>query len=110
MGPKLDAILPLKVDGSYGVEDLRRTDILMSSLSEFLAPGTLTTFLVVTPGAEVAAVRDYLSCWSSLPIEVMAEESSPGVNALFGSAGLAKATACEVGFQSCSQQRILPDI
>ena len=62
------------MDGSYGVEDLRRTDILMSSLSEFLAPKTLTTFLVVTPGAEVAAVKDYLSCWSSLPIEVMAEE------------------------------------
>jgi len=74
LGPKLDAILPLKVDGSYGVEDLRRTDILMSSLSEFLAPDTVTTFLVVTPGAEVAAVKDYLSCWSSLPIEVMAEE------------------------------------
>ena len=72
--PKLDAILPLKIDGSYGVEDLRRTDILMASLSAFFEPNTLSTFLVVTPGDEVAAVRDYLSRWTSLPIEVMAEE------------------------------------
>ena len=72
--PKLDAILPLKIDGSYGVEDLRRTDILMASLSTFFEPNTLTTFLVVTPGNEVAAVSDYLSCWQNLPIEVMAEE------------------------------------
>jgi len=72
--PKLDAILPLKIDGSYGVEDLRRTDILMASLSTFFEPNTLTTFLVVTPGNEVAAVSDYLSCWPNLPIEVMAEE------------------------------------
>jgi hypothetical protein len=71
---KLDAILPLKIDGSYGVEDLRRTDILMASLSAFFEPNTFSTFLIVTPGDEVAAVRDYLSRWTSLPIEVMAEE------------------------------------
>lgn len=72
--PQLDAILPLKSDGSYGVEDLRRTDILMASLSAFFKPKTLNTFLVVTPGDEVAAVRDRMSCWPNLPVEVMAEE------------------------------------
>jgi len=74
LAPKLDAILPLKIDGSYGVEDLGRADILMASLSAFFEPNTLSTFLVVTPSDEVAAVRDYLSRWPNLPIEVMAEE------------------------------------
>ena len=74
LAPKLDAILPLKIDGSYGVEDLRRTDILMSSLSAFFKPGTLTTFLVVCPADEVAIVREHLSSWPNLPVEVMAEE------------------------------------
>jgi len=46
----------------------------MTSLSTFFEPNTLSTFLVVTPGNEVAAVSDYLSCWPNLPIEVMAEE------------------------------------
>ena len=74
MAPKLDAILPLKIDGSYGVEDLGRTDILMASLNAFFKPGTLNTFLVVSPADEVAIVREHLSNWPSLPIEVMAEE------------------------------------
>jgi len=74
LAPKLDAILPLKIDGSYGVEDLRRTDILMASLSAFFKPGTLTTFLVVCPADEVAIVREHLSSWPNLPVEVMAEE------------------------------------
>lgn len=74
LAPKLDAILPLKIDGSYGVEDLRRTDILMSSLSAFFKAGTLTTFLVVCPADEVAIVREHLSSWPNLPVEVMAEE------------------------------------
>lgn len=74
LAPKLDAILPLKIDGSYGVEDLRRTDILLASLSAFFQPGTLNTFLVVSPADEVAIVREHLSNWPNLPIEVMAEE------------------------------------
>ena len=57
LAPKLDAILPLKIDGSYGVEDLRRTDILLGSLTAFFKPGTLNTFLVVSPADEVAIER-----------------------------------------------------
>ena len=34
-GASLDAILPLKVDGSYGLDDLHRTDVLMASLNAF---------------------------------------------------------------------------
>lgn len=74
LAPKLDAILPLKIDGSYGLDDLRRTDILMASLSAFFQPETLNKFLVVTPRAEATMVRDYLSRWPALPIEVMPEE------------------------------------
>ena len=74
LAPTLDAILPLKIDGSYGVEDLRRTDILFASLCKFFAPQTLETFLVVSPKNEVPAVQDYLSFWEELPISVLAEE------------------------------------
>ena len=73
-GESLDAIMPLKVDGSYGLDDLRRTDVLMASLDAFFEPGLLSTFLVVSPAAEVPAVTSYLAQWQSLPIEVMAEE------------------------------------
>ena len=73
-GASLDAILPLKVDGSYGLDDLHRTDVLMASLNAFFEPDLLSTFLIVSPAQEVDAVRDYLSQWTSLPIEVMAEE------------------------------------
>ena len=71
MGASLDAILPLKVDGSYGLDDLHRTDVLMASLSAFFEPELLRTFLVVSPAQEVSAVREYLSQWSSLPVEVI---------------------------------------
>ena len=74
MEASLDAILPLKVDGSYGLNDLHRTDVLMTSLSAFFEPKLLSTFLVVSPAQEVSAVNEYLSQWRSLPIEVMAEE------------------------------------
>ncbi|MBM26926.1 MAG: hypothetical protein CME58_00950 [Halieaceae bacterium] len=74
MGASLDAILPLKVDGSYGLDDLHRTDVLMASLSAFFEPELLRTFLVVSPAQEVSAVRAYLSQWRSIPVEVMAEE------------------------------------
>ena len=72
--PSLDAILPLKVDGSYGMDDLRRTDALMASLSAFFSPRLLSQLLVVSPKREVPAVRAYLSRWQALPIDVMAEE------------------------------------
>ena len=74
-GASLDAILPLKVDGSYGLDDnCHRTDVLMASLNAFFEPDLLSTFLIVSPAQEVGAVTDYLSQWTSLPIEVMAEE------------------------------------
>ena len=72
--PSLDAILPLKVDGSYGMDDLRRTDALMASLSAFFSPDLLSQLLVVSPKREVPVVRAYLSRWQALPIDVMAEE------------------------------------
>ena len=74
LGASLDAILPLKVDGSYGLDDLHRTDVLMASVSAFFEPELLSTFLVVSPAQELNAVSEYLSQWHSLPVEVMAEE------------------------------------
>ena len=46
----------------------------MASLSAFFEPELLRTFLVVSPAQEVSAVREYLSQWRSIPVEVMAEE------------------------------------
>ena len=62
------------MDGSYGLDDLHRTDVLMASVSAFFEPELLSTFLVVSPAQELNAVSEYLSQWHSLPVEVMAEE------------------------------------
>ncbi len=70
---KLDGILPLKVSGSYGTEDLARADILMASLSAFGDKQLFGTFLVVTPDEEVEQVRAHLSTWKTLPIHVTSE-------------------------------------
>ena len=70
---KLDGILPLKVSGSYGVEDLARADILMASLSAFGDKQLFGTLLIVTPDEEVEQVRAHLSSWKTLPIHVTSE-------------------------------------
>ena len=56
-GASLDAILPLKVDGSYGLDDLHRTDVLMASLNAFFEPDLLSTFLIVSPAQRCVRSR-----------------------------------------------------
>ncbi|WP_017444396.1 DUF6492 family protein [Gayadomonas joobiniege] len=72
----LGAVLPLSVRGSYDVDDLGRTEILLKSLSEFTPSGFFNCFLIVTPPDEVEVVRKRIQPWSErFPIRVESEET-----------------------------------
>lgn len=71
---RIGAVLPLSVRGSYDVDDLGRTEILLRSLSAFAAPDTFGTFLVVTPPEETAIVAQRCARWRRFAIEVVSEE------------------------------------
>ena len=71
----IDAILPLKASGSYDVDDLGRTKILLTSLSTFFDDSLLKTLLIVSPAADLQAIRQLAADWPQLPIEVMSEEA-----------------------------------
>lgn len=70
----IGAVLPLKVSGSYGVDDLNRTTILFKSLQAFAEPGLFSEFWVVVPANEVEQVQKALARWQHLPIKVTAED------------------------------------
>lgn len=70
----IGAVLPLKVTGSYGVDDLNRAHILFSSLQRFAEPGLFREFYVVVPAAEVAQVQTAFARWHGLGIEVISED------------------------------------
>jgi hypothetical protein len=70
----ISAVLPLTIRGSYDVDDLHRADILFQSLTTFAAPGTFSSFLIVTPPDETTAVERHYARWSELPIRVISEE------------------------------------
>lgn len=70
----ISAVLPLKVSGSYDVNDLKRAHILFTSLTKFLAPGLIGELFVVTPQAEVDIVKREYAIWDNLNIVVISEE------------------------------------
>ncbi|MER2492820.1 DUF6492 family protein [Catenovulum sediminis] len=70
----ISAVLPLKVSGSYDVNDLKRAHILFSSLSKFLSPGLISELFVVTPASEVEIVKNEYARWAHLNIAVISEE------------------------------------
>ncbi|MFC4654187.1 MULTISPECIES: DUF6492 family protein [Rheinheimera] len=69
----IGAVLPLKVTGSYGVDDLNRAHILFSSLDRFAEPGLFSEFYVVVPANEVAIVEQAFARWAHLGIKVLSE-------------------------------------
>lgn len=66
--------MPLRVRGSYDVDDLKRAEILFRTLQAFAEPELINPFLVVTPPAEVGVVAERFAKWNSLNIEVLSEE------------------------------------
>jgi hypothetical protein len=73
--PSLAAVLPLHISGSYGDDDLSRTDILFSSLQAFAKPGTFSSILVVVPPQQVTQIEKALAKWRQLNISVVSEEA-----------------------------------
>lgn len=71
----IGAVLPLKISGSYGVDDLNRAHILFSSLQRFAEPGLFSEFYVVVPAAEVQQVSIAFERWQSLGLQVISEET-----------------------------------
>lgn len=69
----IGAVLPLKVTGSYGVDDLNRAHILFSSLEKFAEPGLFSEFYVVVPADEVALVEKAFARWEHLGLQVLSE-------------------------------------
>ncbi len=69
----ISAVLPLKVTGSYGGDDLNRAHILFRSLQRFAEPGLFDAFYVVVPAPEVEQVREAFARWQGLGIEVVSE-------------------------------------
>lgn len=70
---KIGAVLPLCISGSYGGDDLKRTDILFRSLKQFLRTDFIESFWVVTPDDEVETVKNYLDKWCFINIQVIGE-------------------------------------
>jgi hypothetical protein len=78
----IGAVLPLKVSGSYGGDDLNRAHILFASLTRFAEPGLFDDLWVVVPAAEVAQVEAAFARWRSLNIRVLSENALvPGLAA-----------------------------
>ncbi|MCV2884163.1 DUF6492 family protein [Aestuariibacter sp. AA17] len=72
----IGAIMPLCISGSYGVDDLNRSEILFKSLSVFAEKGMFNPFLVVVPEHEVNIVKSfYGDKWAHLHVEVVSEEA-----------------------------------
>jgi Family of unknown function (DUF6492) len=73
-GTSLSALLPLKVSGRHYADNLRRLDVLFSSLLHFGAEQWLDELLVVVRADEAQAIGGYLASWSDLPITQVIEE------------------------------------
>ena len=71
---KIDLVLPLKVDGSYGCNDLLRTKILLHSLSVFAQPETLGQLFIVADEGEIPQIQGALKSFSSLPLAFVSEQ------------------------------------
>ena len=72
---KIGAVLPLKIRGSYDVDDLNRAEILFRTLAGFAEPGLFDPILVVVPPAEVETVARHYQKWQDLNVEVVSEEA-----------------------------------
>lgn len=68
--------MPLCIRGSYDVDDLSRSEILLKTLTRFAEPSLIQQFCVVVPDAEVDIVRErYGDRWQHLNLEVISEEA-----------------------------------
>ena len=72
---KIGAVLPLKIRGSYDVDDLNRAEILFRTLAAFAEPGLFDPILVVVPPEEVGTVDRHYRKWQNLNIDVLSEEA-----------------------------------
>jgi Family of unknown function (DUF6492) len=68
----ISAVLPLRISGRN--EDLRRSDILLGSLSHFAESELFRDFFIVVPSREQRFLRSMLQVSTSLPITVVSEE------------------------------------
>ena len=58
--PVLNAMMPLKLTGSYGLDDLNRCKILFQTLVVHMRPGTFDRFDIVAPEGEIAEIKSRL--------------------------------------------------
>ncbi len=72
---KIDLVLPLKVDGSYGCDDLLRTKILLHSLTAFAEPESLGQLFIVADEAEIPQIQSALQSFSSIAITFVSEQA-----------------------------------
>ncbi|MBU2979302.1 DUF6492 family protein [Alteromonas sp. C1M14] len=71
----LSAVLPLRAEGSYNVNDLGRAAILFKTLMAFNATEVLKEILVICPDNEVDIIQAQLQPWEKLAIRVLSEDA-----------------------------------
>lgn len=79
----ISAVMPLCVRGSYDVDDLSRSEILLKTLTVFAEQELFSRFIVVVPDDEVSMVKArYGNKWDHLNLNVISEtELVPELNA-----------------------------
>ena len=70
----IGAVFPLSIEGSYGVDDLRRARLLLRSLQHFAPDGLFERFLVVVPDHQISEARSTLDRWRTFGVELVPEE------------------------------------
>lgn len=70
----LGAVFPLSIEGSYGVDDLRRAQLLFRSIQHFAPEGLFDRFLVVMPDHQISEARSTLDRWRTFGVELVPEE------------------------------------
>jgi len=61
----LNAMLPLKITGTYGLDDLNRCTLLLQSLMVHITPGTIDHFDIVAPDPEIAEIKSALEAYTA---------------------------------------------
>lgn len=63
---KINAMMPLKISGSYGVDDLRRSEILLQSLNLHMAKNTISRFDIVAPRNELDQLKPFVAKYEKI--------------------------------------------
>jgi len=71
---RLNAVLPLKIDTGYSVDDHLRVGLLFRSILKF-APNLFSEILIVCPDGDIERTTDFLKNWlGRLPLRFIGEE------------------------------------